>query len=245
MAAPAPTSRRVSAPRPAETRKVIPFDYSFEFALDGRTGKTHRTKVDVSSEGPFTAVSIGYGTVLREPVINFGPGRADFVDGGQPGSLSEVTVGHLLAALNRVRGAQGTDVIRSGFRINPDLAGRALLDSGNASLDNASLENLFQVFVPSPDQVQFLYALFDDGSGRAFQSDPVLNIAGLGDAGGERPFRHFATPISFAPSATIRMEVTEVSTLPARLFVSLHGYKVLGVAGTPTGRAIQRGRWRR
>jgi hypothetical protein len=245
MAAPATTLRRFSAPRPVETRKVIPFDYSFEFLLRGRPLDTHRAKVDVSSEGPFTAVSIGYGTVLSNPVVTFGPSNVDFIDGDQPGSLAQVTAGHLLTALNRVVGAQGADVIRSGFRINPDLAGRALLNSGNALLDNASMENLFQVFVPPADQVQFLYALFDDGSGRAFQSDPVLNIAGLGDAGGERPFRHFATPITFAPMATIRMEITEVSTQPARLFVSLHGYKVLGGPGTPTGRAIRRGGWQR
>uniref|UniRef100_UPI00248DB251 type I restriction endonuclease n=1 Tax=Dermacoccus nishinomiyaensis TaxID=1274 RepID=UPI00248DB251 len=47
--------------------------------------------------------------------------------------------------------------------------------------------------------VRAMYALFDDGSGREFQSDPVLNIAGLGTANGERPFYHFARPVTFAP----------------------------------------------
>ena len=253
MAAPAPIRFRHGAPRVSQIRKVIPFDYSFQFDLRGRPLETHRQKVVVSTEGPFTAVSIGYGTVLRNPLVTFGPSIVDFppptvvgeLPPGFPTSLAQVTTGNLLTALNRVSGAQGADVIRSGFRLNPDLAERALLNSGNATVEPATMLNLFQVFVPPIDQMQFLYALFDDGSGRAFQSDPVLNIAGLGDAGGGRPFRHFATPITFAPLATIRMEVTEVASQPAGLFVSLHGYKVLGGASTPTGRAIRRGRRRR
>jgi len=243
----AATPIRFRSPRPADTRKVIPFDYSFHFTLSGRPGAVNRQKVVVSSEGLFTAVSIGYGTVLASPVVTFGPSPGDFavvVNGGPPTSLRQVSVGNLLTALNRVLGGQGADVVRSGFRLNPDLAERALLNNGSAQVDEASMEKLFQVFVPPAEQVQFLYALFDDGSGRAFQSDPILNIAGLGDAGGERPFRHFATPISFAPLATIRMEITEVTTQAGELFVSLHGYKVLGGAGTPTGRALRRGRRR-
>jgi hypothetical protein len=92
--------------------------------------------------------------------------------------------------------------------------------------------------------VQFKYALFDEGSGREFQSEPILNIAGLGSAGGERPFRYFAQPIVFKPRSTIRMEVTEVSDFKGLLQVALHGYKVLGGSDTSTGLA-QRGTPRR
>lgn len=262
---PRPGMPRAGVPRPGAGRKVIPFDYSFRFQLRGRPFDTHREKVVVSSEGQFTAVSIGYGMVLQNPVVTFGPSPVDFpsppppvisITGAVgavaavsatfiPTTLADVTFGNMLVALNRVLGTQGAEVIRSGFRLNPALAERALLANGASQLDAALVGQLFQVFVPPAEQVQFLYALFDDGSGRAFQSDPVLNIAGLGDAGGERPFRHFATPITFEPLATIRMEITEVTTQPADLFVSLHGYKVLGGAGTPTGRALRRARRRR
>ena len=85
--------------------------------------------------------------------------------------------------------------------------------------------------------MQFLYALFDEGSGREFQSEPILNIAGLGAADGKRPFRYFAQPITFAPLATIRMEITELSDFRGELHVALHGYKVLGGAGHADGRA--------
>ena len=58
----------------------------------------------------------------------------------------------------------------------------------------------------------------------------------LDSADGERPFRQLAQPITFAPRSVIRMEVTEVSRVAGTLHVSLHGYKVLGGAGSPTGR---------
>ena len=88
----------------------------------------------------------------------------------------------------------------------------------------------------------FKYALFDQGSGREFQSEPILNIAGLGSSDGKRPFRYFARPIEFAPRSTIRLQITEVSAFQGELHVALHGYKTLGTPGTPTapGRARRR-----
>jgi hypothetical protein len=75
--------------------------------------------------------------------------------------------------------------------------------------------------------IQFLYEIFDEGTGRAFQNEPVLSTAGLGDPDGERPFRQFATPIVFEPMTTIRIEVTEASELKGSLHITLHGYKTL------------------
>jgi hypothetical protein len=53
------------------------------------------------------------------------------------------------------------------------------------------------------------YALFDERTGRKFQSQPLLNTAGLGISDEGHPFRHFARPITFAPRSTLRMEITE------------------------------------
>jgi hypothetical protein len=75
--------------------------------------------------------------------------------------------------------------------------------------------------------IQFLYEIFDEGTGRAFQNEPVLSTAGLGDPDGERPFRQFATPILFEPMTTIRFEITEASDLAGTLHITLHGYKTL------------------
>jgi hypothetical protein len=93
---------------------------------------------------------------------------------------------------------------------------------------------LFEVVSPPPDQIQFLYALFDDGTGREFQSEPILNTAGLGISNGDRPFRYFPKPIVFKPRSTIRLQITEISDFTGDLHISLQGYKVLGESGSPT-----------
>lgn len=140
--------------------------------------------------------------------------------------------------------------ISRGFRLNPNTARAMLADSGAAPLDPAGLASLFATNGGGvdPKDVQFLYALFDDGSGRAFQSDPVLSTAGLGTADGERPFRPFARQIRFEPRATIKLEVTPLTSFHGELHVALHGYRILGEHGSATAPAAyarrQRGRRR-
>jgi hypothetical protein len=95
-----------------------------------------------------------------------------------------------------------------------------------------------------PAQIAFLYAIFDEGSGREFQSDPILNIAGLGSPDGRRPFRYFARPIELPARSVIRMEIAEVSAFKGELHISLQGYKTLGQPGTPTA-TLQRQHRRR
>ena len=99
---------------------------------------------------------------------------------------------------------------------------------------------MFEVVSPPADQIQFLYALFDEGTGREFQSEPILNTAGLGISNGDRPFRYFPKPIIFKPRSTIRLQITEISDFRGELHISLQGYKVLGESGTPTATARRR-----
>jgi hypothetical protein len=171
-------------------------------------------------------------------------------------SLRDISISNLLNGLQRalaqtpdpIRGETGPEAaFKGGIKLNPQFADLALLNNGeNVVRDVGALQRLFQVVSAPSDQIQFLYALFDDGSGREFQSEPLLNTAGLGSSDGDRPFRYFARPITFAPRSVIRMEVTEKSDFQGELHVSLHGYKVLGGAGTPTGRSRPaRGRGRR
>src|SRR6266542_1295888 len=98
---------------------------------------------------------------------------------------------------------------------------------------------LAPVFVVDPTTNTFVAttpkSLFDEVSGREFQSEPILNIAGLGSPEGRRPFRYFARPIEFAPRSAIRMQITEVSEFQGELHISLQGFKTLGASGTPTG----------
>ena len=80
--------------------------------------------------------------------------------------------------------------------------------------------------------VHFLYTIVDSGSGRELQNKSLHNIAGLGAADGDRPFRPFARPVPFTPRSTIRIEIEEVSFGPffkdGTLYIVLHGYKRLG-----------------
>jgi len=140
-------------------------------------------------------------------------------------------------------GPRTAEALAAGIRLNPELA-RSFLDTNGRRLDASQLAELFETVPAPPERLQFLYALSDQGSGREFQSAPVLSTAGMGSPDGERPFRQFAQPITFAARSVIRLDVTELSTVKGALHFSLHGYKVLGGEGTPTGRAIQRTRRR-
>lgn len=225
--------------------RALPFDHVFRFSLEGEPEKTHRQIVTVSVETSFTAVSIGYGVVPEVSPVFFGPKPAPpiLLSSGSPGvALRTIAFGQLMDAVEAAvasapdapRGMPPLEAaLRNGIKLNPKLARVALLGNGNGSIDAASLSQVFQVVSPPVEDVQFLYALFDQATGREFQSDPILNVAGLGAADGKRPFRYFAQPITFAPLATIRMDITELSDFRGELHVSLHGYKMLGGARTP------------
>jgi A/G-specific adenine glycosylase len=75
------------------------------------------------------------------------------------------------------------------------------------------LSRLFRLAGSGTSEIQFLYALTDEGTGRSFQSEPILNTAGLGISNGDRPFRYFVPPIIFAPRSKISLEITEVSVI--------------------------------
>jgi hypothetical protein len=247
---------------PAVTRRTIPFDVAFRYTLTGERDRVHRATVTISIEATFVAVSIGYGVVPAVDVQTFGARLADvifLVPNGNPATAAGATAGlgntrfrdipfgAVLDGLATVLderlpageiGPKAAAVLSNGFRLNGAFAAHLLADGANAPLDAGTISRLFQVVAAPADRVQFRYALFDDATGREFQSQPILNIAGLGTANGERPFRHFARPIAFAPRSTIRLEIIEQSDFQGELHVSLQGYKVLGAAGSPTGRPV-------
>jgi hypothetical protein len=239
-------------------RRTVPFEYAFRYELSGRRDNVLNRTVTVSVEATFVAVSIGYGVIPKVAALTFGPKltQPPILLSGSPGKtarLRDISVGALLDGLDttlpetarllkRESGAEA--VLKNGVKLNPAIAEFALQDGGSNLLASSILDSLFQIVAAPPENIQFLYSLFDDGSGREFQSEPILNTAGLGISNGDRPFRYFGTPIVFAPQATIRLEIREVSDFQGELHVALHGYKVLGGSGTPTGR-IQSGVRRR
>jgi len=247
-------------------RRTIPYDYQFYFKIfDEKDPKksfldqVQSSTVTVSIEAAFVAVSVGYGLVPQVRTFTFGP--ADIGE-ASPADLSfrniltplvkNVCESRLLfrppvvttvlrsASDPLLIGPQTARVLLQGIRINPKLSDRFLqvLQDGD-KMQPDELGNLFQSFEPPSDQIQFLYAFYDKGTGRAFQSEPLLNIAGLGIADGDRPFRYFATPIVIAPRSTIQLDVIPKTDFRGELYVTLHGYKVLGGAGTPTGHKLR------
>lgn len=245
----------------ARQRRTIPFDYAFRFTLTGTPERSQSATVEVSVEASFVAASIGYGVVPKVEPLRFGGTAADLAPPPQVGIttalplapssrvfLSDIRLGAILRLGAKATGEdqlfpegeigpQTAALLESGLRFNPEVLRQILLARGGP-IDVSFLDKLFEFVAPPEEEIRFLYALFDEGTGRAFQSEPLLSTAGLGNARGDRPFRQFAVPILFEPRTVIRMEVTELSTFKGELFVSLHGYKVLGSAGTPTGPAV-------
>lgn len=234
---------QVLATDPAKAARTVPFDYSFRFDVVGDRSTLNRT-VTVSVEGVFRAVSIGFGFVPDVGTFSFGlprpraaapPVLAAPALAGRPG-LAGITLGHVLQGAAEALPTSGMGprrnlletVLERPIRINPRYRAELLVNPA-APIRPAMTGDLFQVVGrPGDVDIQFLYGLFDDASGREFQSEPVLSTAGLGISNGDRPFRRFPVPIEFAPRSVIRMEVTPVSSDPrGQLFVALHGYKEL------------------
>jgi hypothetical protein len=113
-----------------------------------------------------------------------------------------------------------------GIRIHP-LRTRFAFTAGG-QLNHVSKDLLGRLFqsVNRPEEVRFLYAINDTGTGRELQNQRVSNVASLGIANGERPFKVFHKPMIFLPRSTIRVQVEEVFGR-GRLFLVFQGYKML------------------
>ena len=249
-------------------RRTIPFDYQFYFRIEEDfLNEVMSATLTVSIEAAFVAVSIGYGFVPRVRTFAFGPedgaepNPAKLQLGNIIGALQQKIsssppkpgggggIEFLARAKTLTRSvnlgsrspASGLErVLIQGIQINPVLLSRFLQAlQGGGQMAPDEMKELFQAVEPPPERVQFLYALSDKGSGRFFQSEPLLNIAGLGISDGDRPFRYFATPIVFPPRSTIQLDVIPKTDFRGELYVTLHGYKVLGGAGTPTGHKLR------
>ena len=173
------------------------------------------------------------------PVATWPPTLRDFRLSWISNSLRRALRENTQASLGTPRrgAARATDIVEvlaRGVRFNPDVMARVLARGENVPLDPDDLAVMFEEIPSDAAKVQFLYALFDEGTGRAFQSDPILSTAGLGIEDGDRPFRQFAVPIVFEPRSAIRMDVIEKSDAAGELHVCLHGYRVLGAPGSPT-----------
>jgi hypothetical protein len=192
---------------------IIPYDYAATFRLRGIPGNIVEDVINVSVEGVFVAVAIGYGFEEdrgRSIEVPIPPGP-DKGFGDIP--LDDIP----------------PEALITGFRIDPRLGSTVLSDE---QLPPGFSSKLFQRVKP-PEEISFLFSIVDSATGRELQDEPTHNLASLGKSNGERPFRLLAQPIVFQPRSTIRVQVIEQSEgIIGTLFIVLYGYKVL-TAGCP------------
>ncbi|HJQ68521.1 MAG TPA: hypothetical protein VKA70_06100 [Blastocatellia bacterium] len=143
-------------------------------------------------------------------------------------TVSDITIGEIEAGLEK----NGSD-LSHGFRLNTNGGGLRAVDLPLNRLSESTASTLFATSSALADEVSFLYSLDIGGTGREYQNKAIHNIAGLGIANGDRPFRPFAKPILFEPRSFIRIQVEELSRIPGTLFIVLQGYKMLGTSQAP------------
>jgi hypothetical protein len=200
--------------------RIIPYDYVAEFNLTGGPGNLLQDVINISVEGVFVAVSIGYG-LNEERVEPFtlltGGGRVP----PDPQTLGDITLDNI-----------PPDILIEGFRIKPDFASVAIQNGQlNATLPISVTRDMFERVKPA-ENFGFMISIVDSATGRELQNEPVHSVATLGRASGQRPFKMLSQPMVFMPRSTIRLQVEErTAGVKGKLFVTLQGYKVLGVAG--------------
>src|SRR5262249_19123911 len=190
--------------------RAIPFDYVTTFDLTGNPDRIVEDDVSVSVEGGFVATSVGYGLAVEETGVS--------VTIPDPASLSDP----LRRVVQGWRNNNGInlsefplrffppDALLDGIRIRQNFL-RVALGANESLTDLLPFTLIRRVLVRRnrPEDVSFRHALFDGGPGHELQNRALNNVAGLGIADGDRPFKQLARPMSFLPRSTIRVQVKE------------------------------------
>lgn len=204
---PQSSARPVIEAGPGSSARVIPFDYVASFPLTGSPGNQIESEVPINVEGGFVTTSIGYGLAVE--------------------SL-DVSVTNPILDLGNITLKQfPTSALQDGIRIRQNFLRVALDGDGLVTVNQIGLVDRIFERLNRPEDVSFRYSIFDSGTGRELQNQPINNIAGLGIANGERPFKKLARPMLFLPRSTIRVTVEERFGR-GNLFIVFQGYKRLG-----------------
>jgi hypothetical protein len=215
--------------------RVIPFDYVTTFQLSGSPGNQIEDEIPINVEGGFVATSIGYGLA----VDSLGVTLSDLPEAALPDDPPP-DVNLSIIRFNQFP----TSALQGGIRIRPNFLRVAFDNAGNLNTVSHDVANRVFERLNRPDDVSFRYSIFESGTGRELQNQPINNIAGLGIANGERPFKKLARPMLFQPRSTIRVTVEEHFGR-GTLFIVFQGYKLLsaspnGLAPTPIRRQRRR-----
>jgi hypothetical protein len=203
---------------------VAPFDYVANLELRNRPGRLVQQDVHVNVQGGFVATALGY--ALQPETAEFRLVEAiERLDDDEAAGIEDPATG--LIDLNALPLAVfGAQAVEDGFRIRPSLLRAALQDGGrlSARVTPDLLDDLFES-LNQVENVSFRYTLSDGGTGRELQNGLIHNIAGLGIANGDRPFKKFVRPMIFRPRSTIRVLVQEHFGR-GRLYLVFQGYKL-------------------
>lgn len=213
------------------SERIIPFDYVATLPLSGQPGHIVEDEVPINVEGGFINTAIGYGLAVEDHAVAF----IEIAKRLQPPLNSLVASKNARLDLNELPlKTFPPDALNDGIRIRPSMV-RIAMQDGGALTTQLRVELADEVFerLNRPEDVSFRYSIFDTGTGRELQNRPIHNIAGLGIANGDRPFKTFARPMLFLPRSSIRVTVEERFGR-GRLFIVFQGYKLLGMA--PAGR---------
>lgn len=222
---PEPLARSLTRPVHSEAQRqtlppaeIVPFDYVASLDLTGKAAARQEAEITISVSNEFVATAIGYGLATGDLDVTVASDTAT-VD------LQSLKLG-----------AFPLDALRDGIRIQPELHRIAFQDNGAlaGSLPLDVVNRLFER-INRPEDVSFTYSIFDSGSGHDLQNIELHNVAGLGIASGERPFKQLAVPLRLQPRSTLRVSVTEQFGR-GRLYIVLQGYKRLGPSLPPSGR---------
>jgi hypothetical protein len=242
--------KAVAAPAPDKVGDIIPYDYGATFDITGRPGNVVQDVINISAEGAFVAVAVGYGFEEER-------GRALQLSSLIPQQGDNIPSGSVLPGDITLRELPA-DALITGFRINPrfepHLFGTSGFDQNGSRATRSErrfsdqplpagflvAESVFER-IKSRSEISFLLSILDSGSGRELQDEPTHNLASLGKSDGERPFRLLAQPITFNPRSTIRLQIIERSQgVSGKLFIVFYGYKLLGNSACPepVGRSL-------
>src|SRR5262249_47384777 len=192
------------------TTHVVPFDYVSTPDLTGQPGNIVEDEVPINVDGGYIATAVTYSLDAGDTNIE----------------IVRTTASIDLRTINLTE-MRPVQALFDGVRIHPLRTRFAFTAGGqlNNAVSQDLLGRLFQS-VNRPEEVRFLYAINDTGTGRELQNQRVFNVASLGIANGERPFKVFHKPMHFLPRSTIRVQVEEVFGR-GRLFLVFQGYKRL------------------
>jgi hypothetical protein len=202
-----------------QSGRVIPFDYITTFELSGTPGKQVEDEIPINAEGGFVTTSIGYGLAVDSLDVSL----------TLPPGLSTTSTLPPVPLRDLKFNQFPTSALQGGIRIRPNFVRLAFDFIGN--LNTVPHDVAIRMFerLNRPDDVSFRYSVFETGTGRELQNKPINNIAGLGIANGDRPFKKLARPMVFQPRSSIRVTIEEHFGR-GTLFIVFQGYKLLTAA---------------